>query len=149
MSQLSEQFWITLIQSGPTGVVTVGGFVVGVVGSVVAAVKGISNGRKATKIQKQTDGRFSQLIETIQGLTSEVAAERGLREQREKELTYALSVLSARLGKPIATIRAMVRAEDFGETGRWPGPDPAPRRRRVDRVKLVAGDREGDQHGDG
>lgn len=152
---LTEQFWIELIRTGPTGVVTVGGFLLTFVGSLVAAWKGISNGRKATKIQQQTNGRFSEMIQMNQELRDELKAVREMHDaevdQRirvERQLRQALSILSAREGKPVIELRGVVRHDDDLGDGLPPAPKPAAplpsRRRRADRLKKN-GDREADK----
>lgn len=143
---LSEQFWIELIRTGPTGVVTVGGFLLTFAGSLVAAWKGISNGRKATKIQQQTNGRFSEIIQANAELRDELKAVRAMHDAEvderlrvERQLRQALSILSAREGKPVIELRGVVRHDDDLGDGLPVTPKPVPptivKRRRADCAK--------------
>lgn len=113
--------------------------IIGALGTFLSAigafVNSIRNGRKNTKIIKQTNG-------TLTAMRIEAQAERQKRELLDQELQALYAVISAREKRPIASIADLVRETDpisnvirsERPLNRPPVPKPLPRRRRTDRT---------------
>jgi hypothetical protein len=136
VAQLTEQFWIEVIKSGPIGFATAAGAFATLVASLAAVVQNWRLKKNQDTIKVQTDGKLREILALYQAERDARLAETAAREQLQTELDAAYAILSARAGKPVMNIRDIARAEDFGERPK-PGGNGGPKRRRLDEPPLL------------
>jgi len=132
----SSDVLIEFFKTGIPGLALLVGAIGTFIGTVISAWKGITNSRLNRRIEKNVDGRFSEMLKLIEEQTrridtaeSRAAAEHAARLVSEKRMTLALSIVSARTGHPFTDVESLIRAEDLGHPPRRPS-GQTPRRRR-------------------
>lgn len=143
LGQLSEAFWIELIKTGPTGVVTVGAFFAGVVSSIWHLFQNRRMRKTQKVIKEQTDGRLTDILEQLRESEQARIDLEARILLRDEELASAYAILSARLRRPVLNVHDIARATDF--EGPRPGNGGANkyRTRRTDEPLL---ERKDDDH---
>jgi len=113
LGQLSETFWIELIKTGPTGIVTVGAFFAGVISSLWHLVQNARMRRTQKVIKEQTDGKLSEILAQLRESEEARAALEAEKAVQDEELASAYAILSARLRRPVLNVHDIARATDF------------------------------------
>lgn len=128
-AQFSNDVVIEFFKTGIPGLALLIGAFGTFLGTLLSAWKGFANARINRRIERNVDGRFSEMIKLINALSTR-ADEADRRAASDKRtLTTALSIIAARTGHPFTTVEALIRAEDLGLPPRRP-PSASPRRRR-------------------